>query len=71
VPSELPPTCTRKDLIYGIKHHTTVSAQKRQRVNALGDGQNARVLKMEIRRFPGVFECSRVLKVAIGAHELV
>jgi hypothetical protein len=54
-------------------HHDLCSTTAK--VNALGDGQNARVLarvlKMEIREFPRVFECSRVLKVAIDVHELV
>ena len=31
----------------------------------------ARVLKIEIRVFPNVFECSRVLKIAIDAHEIL
>jgi hypothetical protein len=31
----------------------------------------ARVLKIEIRVFPNVFECSRVLKIAIDAHEII
>jgi hypothetical protein len=30
-----------------------------------------RVLKIEIRVFPNVFECSRVLKIAIDAHEII
>jgi hypothetical protein len=29
------------------------------------------VLKIEIRVFPSVFECSRVLYVAIDAHEII
>jgi hypothetical protein len=31
----------------------------------------ARVLKIEIRVFPSVFECSRVLNMAIDAHEII
>jgi hypothetical protein len=31
----------------------------------------ARVLKIGIRVFPSVFECSRVLKIAIDAHEII
>jgi hypothetical protein len=31
----------------------------------------ARVLKIEIPVFPNVFECSRVLKIAIDAHEII
>jgi hypothetical protein len=31
----------------------------------------ARVLKIEIRVFPSVFECSRVLLLAINAHEII
>jgi hypothetical protein len=31
----------------------------------------ARVLKIEILVFPSVFECSRVLKIAIDAHEII
>jgi hypothetical protein len=31
----------------------------------------ARVLKLRIRIFPSVFECSRVLYLAINAHEII
>jgi hypothetical protein len=31
----------------------------------------ARVLKTEIREFPSVFQCSRVLNLAINAHEIL
>jgi hypothetical protein len=57
------------DIWNQASHHGLCSTTAE--VNALGDGQNARVLKMEIREFPSVFECSRVLKVAIDAHELI
>jgi hypothetical protein len=30
-----------------------------------------KVLKIEIREFPSVFECSRVLNFAINAHEII
>jgi hypothetical protein len=30
-----------------------------------------RVLKIEIREFTSVFECSRVLNLAINAHEII
>lgn len=29
------------------------------------------MLKIEIREFPSVFECSRVLNLAINAHEII
>jgi len=31
----------------------------------------ARVLKTEVLEFPSVFECARVLNLAINAHEII
>jgi len=36
-----------------------------------GAGVLARVLKLRICIFPSVFECSRVLYLAINAHEII